>query len=81
MNKEQNPEAKHKELKAQILYRLEKFSECFELYKDLIKNTEDDYEAERETNLLATVACLSLEGTVRLNLSDNNLIIYSLSLY
>jgi signal recognition particle subunit SRP72 len=39
--------------------------ECLELYKDLIKNTQDDYEAERETNLSAVVASLSLEGTVR----------------
>ena len=42
-----------------------RFSECFEIYKDLIKNTQDDYEAERETNLSAVVACLSMEGTVR----------------
>jgi signal recognition particle subunit SRP72 len=35
-----------------------------ELYKDLIKNTQDDYESERETNLSAVVASLSLEGTV-----------------
>lgn len=35
-----------------------------DLYKDLIKNTQDDYESERETNLSAVIACLSLEGTV-----------------
>ncbi|XP_046657297.1 signal recognition particle subunit SRP72-like [Daphnia pulicaria] len=63
LNKENNPEAKHKELKAQVLYRMERFVECLELYKDLIKNTQDDYEAERETNLSAVVASLSLEGT------------------
>jgi len=62
LNKETNADTKHKELKAQILYRMERFSECLDLYKDLIKNTHDDYEIERETNLSAVVASLSLEG-------------------
>ena len=44
-----------------FLYR---YADCLDLYKDLIKNTQDDYEAERETNLSAVVACLSLEGKV-----------------
>lgn len=48
-----------KELKAQVLYRLENYQDCFEVYKDLIKNSEDDYEEERETNLAAVVACLT----------------------
>lgn len=63
LNKEANLETKHKELKAQVLYRMERFAECLELYKELIKNSQDDYEAERETNLSAVVASLSLEGT------------------
>ncbi len=49
--------------------------ECLELYKDLIKNTQDDYEAERETNLSAVVASLSLEGTVRYRQSFFNEVI------
>lgn len=53
-----------KELKAQVLYRLEHFEECFGLYKDIIKNSSDDYEEERTTNLSAVVANLSIEGTV-----------------
>lgn len=53
-----------KELKAQILYRLEKFEECFDVYKDIIKNTQDDYEDERTTNLSAVIANLSVEGSV-----------------
>ncbi|XP_053694261.1 signal recognition particle subunit SRP72 [Sabethes cyaneus] len=52
-----------KELMAQILYRLERFEECFELYKDIIKNTHDDYDDERTTNLSAVVANLCVEGT------------------
>lgn len=52
---------KVKELKAQVLYRLENYQECFEVYKDLIKNSEDEYEEERETNLAAVVACLTAQ--------------------
>lgn len=53
-----------KELKAQILYRLENFDECFNLYKDIIKNSSDDYEEERTTNFSAVVANLSCAGSV-----------------
>jgi signal recognition particle subunit SRP72 len=56
-----------KELKAQVLYRLEQFDECFNLYKDIIKNSSDDYEEERTTNLSAVVANLATEGTVSEN--------------
>jgi signal recognition particle subunit SRP72 len=53
-----------KELKAQVLYRMEQFDECFNLYKDIVKNSSDDYEEERTTNLSAVVANMSIEGTV-----------------
>lgn len=33
---------KHKELKAQILYRLEQFDESYDVYKDILKNSSDD---------------------------------------
>lgn len=35
------------------------------MYRDIIKNTEDDYEDERETNLSAVIANLYIEGSVR----------------
>ncbi|XP_037577342.1 signal recognition particle subunit SRP72 [Dermacentor silvarum] len=50
-----------KELKAQVLYRLENYQECFEVYKDLIKNSEDEYEEERQTNLAAVIASLTMQ--------------------
>lgn len=56
---------KLKELKAQILYRLERYEECFDAYRDIIKNSTDDYEDERETNLSAVVANLCIEGSTR----------------
>jgi signal recognition particle subunit SRP72 len=42
INKAKNPELKHKELKAQILYRLEKFDDSYSVYRDILKNTSDD---------------------------------------
>uniref|UniRef100_A0A182JP84 Signal recognition particle subunit SRP72 n=1 Tax=Anopheles christyi TaxID=43041 RepID=A0A182JP84_9DIPT len=54
-----------KELLAQILYRLERFDECFELYRNIIKNTHDDYDDERRTNMSAVAAnqCIVGGGT------------------
>ncbi|KAG1678671.1 Signal recognition particle subunit SRP72 [Nymphon striatum] len=51
-----NPSQRETELKAQILYRLEDYQECYKLYKEMIKDSADDYEEERETNFAAVVA-------------------------
>ncbi|KAK2187665.1 hypothetical protein NP493_158g04070 [Ridgeia piscesae] len=50
------------ELRGQVLYRLEKYDECFDIYRGLLKNTEDDFEEERETNLSAVMAAMQLWG-------------------
>ncbi|EDW83174.1 uncharacterized protein Dwil_GK22456 [Drosophila willistoni] len=50
-----------KELRTQILYRLERYEECLDSYKDIIKNTSDEYEDERRTNLSAVAANLALD--------------------
>uniref|UniRef100_A0A673N1V2 Signal recognition particle subunit SRP72 n=1 Tax=Sinocyclocheilus rhinocerous TaxID=307959 RepID=A0A673N1V2_9TELE len=50
---------KLKELYAQVLYRLERYDECLAVYKDLIRNSQDDYEEERKTNLSAVLAAQS----------------------
>ncbi len=52
-----------KELRAQVLYRLERYEECFDLYRDLIKNTSDDFELERLTNLEAVAVNLATSGS------------------
>ncbi|XP_045189095.2 signal recognition particle subunit SRP72-like [Mercenaria mercenaria] len=49
-----------KELLAQVLYRLEQYEECYRLYRDLIKNSQDEFDEERETNLSAVLASLQL---------------------
>lgn len=51
-----------KELRAQVLYRLERFEECLGAYRDLIKNTEDEYDDERLTNMSAVAANLADAG-------------------
>lgn len=50
---------KLKELYGQVLYRLERYDECVAVYRDLIRNSQDDYEEERKTNLSAVVAAMS----------------------
>lgn len=52
-----------KELRTQVLYRLERYEECFEAYKEIVKNTSDDYEDERRTNLSAVAANLACDET------------------
>lgn len=54
-----------KELRAQVLYRLEQFEECFDAYRDIIKNTDDDYDDERTTNLSAVAAQLAYESSTK----------------
>jgi len=58
---------KHKELKAQILYKLEEYDSCFNLYRNIIKNTTDDFETERKTNISAVAVQLGDESNVVTN--------------
>ncbi|NXP30057.1 SRP72 protein, partial [Scytalopus superciliaris] len=41
------------------LYRLERYDDCLAAYRDLIRNSQDEYEEERKTNLSAVVAAQS----------------------
>ncbi|XP_037531087.1 signal recognition particle subunit SRP72 [Nematolebias whitei] len=50
---------KLKELYGQVLYRLERYEDCRSVYTDLIRNSQDEYEEERKTNLSAAVAAMS----------------------
>uniref|UniRef100_A0A8D0H0B3 Signal recognition particle subunit SRP72 n=1 Tax=Sphenodon punctatus TaxID=8508 RepID=A0A8D0H0B3_SPHPU len=50
---------KLKELYGQVLYRLERYDDCLSVYRDLIRNSQDDYEEERKTNLSAVIAAQS----------------------
>ncbi|XP_033102958.1 signal recognition particle subunit SRP72-like [Anneissia japonica] len=54
------PGPKLQELLGQVLYRLERYNECLDVYRNLIKNTSDDYDDERETNMSAVIAALQL---------------------
>ncbi|XP_023323895.1 signal recognition particle subunit SRP72 isoform X1 [Eurytemora carolleeae] len=59
-----NPELKHDELKAQILYKLEMFDDCFSLYRNIIKNSTDEFETERKTNISAVAAQVADPDTI-----------------
>ncbi|KAK7085005.1 Signal recognition particle core component [Halocaridina rubra] len=51
------------ELKAQILYRLERYTECYGIYRNIIRTTSDDFDMERQTNMTAVAVNRSFEGT------------------
>lgn len=48
------------ELKAQVFYRMEKYKECYSLYREIIKKTNDEYEDERQANMCAVMAFLNM---------------------
>uniref|UniRef100_A0A1I8FJ88 Signal recognition particle subunit SRP72 n=1 Tax=Macrostomum lignano TaxID=282301 RepID=A0A1I8FJ88_9PLAT len=50
------------ELRAQVLYRLERFNESLALYRSLVRNCADDYGEEREANMAAACAARCLFG-------------------
>ncbi|KAJ1349681.1 hypothetical protein KIN20_005294 [Parelaphostrongylus tenuis] len=67
------------ELRAQLYYRLDKFQEALDIFRDLLRNHSDSYDDERKANYLAVLAQLEAIGlsskfqpTVRLS---NNCII------
>jgi len=47
------------------MYLVFRYEPCFDVYRDIIKNSSDDYEDERETNFAAVIANLCIEGSVR----------------
>lgn len=48
--------SREKDLLAQVQYRMENYTGCMDLYRDLIKNSDDDYGDEREANMAAVIA-------------------------
>lgn len=55
------------------LYRLERYTECRSVYTDLIRNSQDEYEEERKTNLAAVVASVSQwENAPAVSLAPNS---------
>ncbi|XP_043228292.1 signal recognition particle subunit SRP72-like isoform X2 [Amphibalanus amphitrite] len=49
-----------KELKAQLFYKLDRFQESHQTYREVIKNTDDDFNDERMANLAAVLAQLAM---------------------
>ncbi|CAD5115916.1 DgyrCDS4849 [Dimorphilus gyrociliatus] len=58
----EDPSDRERELLAQIQYKLEMFNDSYKIYKDLVKNSQDEFEAERLTNLTAAIAACQFSG-------------------
>jgi len=67
-----SPALKHQELKAQILYKLEEYESCFGLYRNIVKNTTDDFEVERRTNISAVVSQLADDSNINRDECDES---------
>lgn len=50
------------ELKAQVLYKLERYEESYTLYRDIVKKALDDYDNERQTNISALLSFIPMPG-------------------
>lgn len=60
-----------KELKAQVLYRLENYCGSADLYQDIIKNSSEEYEDEYFTNLSAALVYLDNNSAIN-NLKESS---------
>jgi len=60
VNEMEELDFKSKELKAQILYKLGRYTECMSSYIKLMRESSDDYDDERGTNLAAVQASMSM---------------------
>ena len=72
LNDEPEPGHKHGELKAQVLYRLERYSESLQVYAELIRNIADEYDGQREANLKTIMACLGSNDQLNMALGSNS---------
>jgi len=70
LDKVVNPQVKHNELRAQVLYRLELYDKCFTVYRDIIKTSDDKYETERKTNFSAVTAQLGDKNKMLVDEAD-----------
>lgn len=62
LSKMETDDVRCMELKAQLLYRAEKFDEAVLIFRKLLKDHSDDYDEERRANLIAVIAQLHANG-------------------
>ncbi|GMS84405.1 hypothetical protein PENTCL1PPCAC_6580 [Pristionchus entomophagus] len=60
------------ELKAQLLYRLDRFQEAYEVYQHLLKNHSDDQDDERKANIVAVEAQLATNALNTVSVVDSH---------
>lgn len=47
-----------------MIFNYFRYNECFDMYRDIIKQSKDSFTNERETNLTAVISQLSKLGDV-----------------
>ncbi|CAF1517510.1 unnamed protein product, partial [Didymodactylos carnosus] len=68
-----NMTIREQELFVQVLYKLEKYKECVELYRELIKNSQDEYQSIRRANYIAALATWKLiDPSANVDMKDLN---------
>jgi len=73
-NVKRDLDEREQELLAQVLFKLEKFSECVDLYRTLIKTNPDGDQSTRQANYIAALAMLKLaEPSTKYQITDNDL--------
>jgi len=72
INSVKKPELKHQELKAQILYKIEEYDDCYNLYRNIVKNSTDDFELERRTNISAVITLMGDESKITKDGADES---------
>ncbi|XP_047502652.1 LOW QUALITY PROTEIN: signal recognition particle subunit SRP72-like [Penaeus chinensis] len=63
------------ELHAQVLYRLERYEECYDIYREMIRTNSDDFDQERLTNMAAVAVNRYIEGSSKdpaVNIDDSS---------
>ncbi|CAF3366510.1 unnamed protein product [Rotaria socialis] len=65
---------REQELLAQVLFKLEKYNECVDYYRSLVKNNADEYQSTRQANFIAALATWKLtDPSCNVQLESNDL--------
>ncbi|CAF4385110.1 unnamed protein product, partial [Adineta steineri] len=65
---------REQELFAQVLFKLEKYSECVESYRLLLKNNDDEYQSIRQANFIAALSTWKLtDASSKIQMESNDL--------
>ncbi|CAF1124731.1 unnamed protein product [Adineta steineri] len=73
-NTERELDEREQELFAQVLFKLEKYNECVESYRSLLKNNDDEYQSIRQANFIAALSTWKLtDASSKIQMESNDL--------